>query len=1384
MTLGTKTWLIAGTAMLGLVGALMVVSSVLAVPGGGHPLLIVVGLLAGVALALLPALVLQRAILRRVRGMGARIADVALRADTSIRVDVEAQDELGDLAGGINAMLDALDRARRQRDEMDERFRAVVEQASEGILLVDPDTTRIIESNEAFQHLVERDARELRGSTLEELLQDPRREIPAMVERLVAGAPPETRELPFRGLDGALVDLEVAANVVTYAGRRVVCALVRDISEERRSREVVRRREAILEAVSYAAERLLQEGEASLPDVLGRLGAATRSSRVYVFENHLKEGVLLTSQRYEWVAPGIEPQLDNPALRSLSLERSGMGRWERILSAGGTVHGLVREFPPGEQAVLAPQGIRSVLAVPMFVGDRFWGFIGFDDCLREREWSPAEVDGLRAAAGILGAAIQRERVERAQAEADARYRALVEQVPAIVYTAEFGDDGVWRYVSPQIERMLGFSSEEWTIDPELWDRQIHPDDRERVIREEQRSEATGEPLSSEYRMFARDGTLRWFRDEATVRRDGYGQPLLQGVMYDITDRAEAEERLRRHNEYLRALHDTALALMDRLDASDLLETIVRRAAALAGTEHGWLYVLEADAEHMEFRIGIGALAPSVGRRIRKGEGVSGLVWETGERVVVEDYDAWERRLPGFPEGLSGMAGVPLKSGGEVVGVIGLAHLEERRRFAPEEVDLLSGLAELASIALDNARLYEATRHEQDRARTLSDAALEGIVIVEEGRIVEANRAFSRMFSRPSDDLVGLPVEELVAEGSRDHLRERLRAPSPDPVELEGKRRDGIRLVLEVQTRAMSLMGRPVRVAAVRDVTERKRAEEEVRLLHAITLAMAEAEDPDAALEVAVREVCRATGWDLGEAWTPFPDGDSLVCSRASYLRDPALQPFRAHSERLTLRRGEGLPGRAWASRTPVWVEDISTLPDLPRGPVAEQVGLRGAAAFPVLAGREVVAVLGFFLVEPHPEDTRLVKTVSAVAAQLGSLVRRKRAEEAVRAAEEKYRGIFEEAAEGIFRMTPDGRYESVNPALAAMLGYDAPAEMLAEGLEASSVHADPERLAVWRRRLERRGRLREFEYEARRRDGRTIWVSENARVILDQEGEPLAIEGTMLDLTQRRRAEESLRQAYEREREVAERLRAVDEMKNAFLAAVSHELRTPVANILGFSLTLVREDLELPTEDVREMLERTAVNARKLERLLSDLLDLDRMTRGILEPRRRAVDVGALARGVAEEAEMRGRPVTVKAGSARAYVDAPKVERILENLLANAAKYTPPGTHVWVRVRGDERGVLLIVEDDGPGVPEGQRTLIFEPFRQGDGTPPHAPGTGVGLSLVARFAELHGGRAWVEGRRGGGASFRVFLPAVSPEEQGEGSDQDPREELLGEAASS
>jgi signal transduction histidine kinase len=242
-------------------------------------------------------------------------------------------------------------------------------------------------------------------------------------------------------------------------------------------------------------------------------------------------------------------------------------------------------------------------------------------------------------------------------------------------------------------------------------------------------------------------------------------------------------------------------------------------------------------------------------------------------------------------------------------------------------------------------------------------------------------------------------------------------------------------------------------------------------------------------------------------------------------------------------------------------------------------------------------------------------------------------------------------------------------------------------------------------------------------------------------------------VTELARQEQEVKDALRREQAAADRLRATDAMKDTFLRAVSHDLRTPLTAMLGVAVTLERTKLNLPREQALDLVRMLVEKTQKLERLLKDLLDLNRLEEGVLEPNRSMTDVRELChRVVAEVDQLAGWPIDIEAEPIMAFIDGPKVERIIENLLLNTTRHTPPGTRVWVRALARGADLELIVEDAGPGEPAP--------------TPAHARGVGIGLSLVARFAQLHGGHAWVDERWGGGAAFHVLLPDTVTYEHG------------------
>jgi PAS domain S-box-containing protein len=401
------------------------------------------------------------------------------------------------------------------------------------------------------------------------------------------------------------------------------------------------------------------------------------------------------------------------------------------------------------------------------------------------------------------------------------------------------------------------------------------------------------------------------------------------------------------------------------------------------------------------------------------------------------------------------------------------------------------------------------------------------------------------------------------------------------------------------------------------------------------------------------------------------------------------------------------------------------------------------AAFAVTGAVHGTALVG------HGSATEIVQILEALTAGvavslliLGAvLAERSEAQRQLVAAHASLAEAQEVAHLGSWEWEIDSNRVTWSDELYRLWGLEPQSVVLTYERYLDSVHpADRERVRTIVEHVVESAAPFDFEHRIVLPDDSVRWIHASGRVIPDESGMPVRMVGVGQDITERKR---------------------VDDLRDSILSAVSHELRTPLTSIIGFSITLKDKGASLaqPTKD--EMVGHLAHQASKLDDLLSDLLDLDRLRHGFMRPNLRPTDVQELAARVASDMHSNTHAIDVDGSKVIADVDAPKVERIIENLLANAVNHTPPGTTISVSVEPHDSGVLIAVDDDGPGVADEQREAIFGIFNRG--TPSdRVPGTGIGLSLVAQFTALHGGSAWVEESASGGASFRVFLPGRRP----------------------
>jgi len=344
-----------------------------------------------------------------------------------------------------------------------------------------------------------------------------------------------------------------------------------------------------------------------------------------------------------------------------------------------------------------------------------------------------------------------------------------------------------------------------------------------------------------------------------------------------------------------------------------------------------------------------------------------------------------------------------------------------------------------------------------------------------------------------------------------------------------------------------------KVALETQIAERKRAEQEVRLLQTLTLAASEAEDLHSALEVVLRKVCESTGWMLGQAWMPNETG-RVECVPTWHGESKGLERFRKTSLDMTFSPGTGLPGRVWQSKQAVWIKDVSLERNFPRAGVATEAGLKAGLGIPVMAGDELIAVLEFFVSEPRKEDEHLIGIVSSAATQLGSMIQRKRAEQALRRSENQLRAIIDAEPECVKVVRADGTLVQMNAAGLAMIEASRPEQVIGKPIMQLMA---PEYREAYRAFIGNilRGNKGMMEFEITGLKGTHRWMETHAVPLAgEQGGQPLVLSITR-DITQRKQTERRLRQLahFDSLTDLPNRVQFIERLEQAMAEADRHE---------------------------------------------------------------------------------------------------------------------------------------------------------------------------------------------------------------------------------------
>ncbi len=401
-----------------------------------------------------------------------------------------------------------------------------------------------------------------------------------------------------------------------------------------------------------------------------------------------------------------------------------------------------------------------------------------------------------------------------------------------------------------------------------------------------------------------------------------------------------------------------------------------------------------------------------------------------------------------------------------------------------------------------------------------------------------------------------------------------------------------------------------------------------------------------------------------------------------------------------------------------------------------------------------------------PEHSGVLKLIGR---QAGVSIENARLYAAVEESETKYRNIFENALEGIFQVTPDGRFTGLNPAMYNILGYELTDEVfLAANNIEQNIYVDPEDRKRIRRILLDKGKVVGFETRVIRKDGEQIWVLVSIRSVYDRFGRVIYFEGGMVDITGLKRAEKA-----EIQRETAE---AASRAKSDFLAGMSHEIRTPMNGVIAMTEILMETDL---SDEQLGYAETIHTSAMSLLGIIGDILDFSKIEAGKVDLNPEPFDLARLVEDICHllgaHAGEKGVDLIIRYDPKAPEIvlgDSLRIRQVLTNLVGNAVKFTEKG-YVFVDVRLESRtkqeaAFRFRVEDTGIGISEGAQSRIFKKFAQADADISYRfGGTGLGLAISSTLVSMMGGSIELESREGSGSIFHFTLELPLTELSGE-----------------
>lgn len=669
------------------------------------------------------------------------------------------------------------------------RLRSLFEKAHDGIIIID-EQKHIIEINKV--------AIRISGYTQNELLKKEYQDIlPDLDLHTIRDEETKSHvvETFILNQNKDHIPVEISYSSYSLQNEQFIMLVFRDISERIRNREILERRNQILEAVGVVAEQLLSSDQIdkAINESLKHIGEATSADRCYIFKNVLNpQNELCMSQKYEWAHETVAPQLNNDLLQNMPY-----AVYDDIytdLSQNKIYHKIARDFNEAEKAILVGQDIQSLVLVPISVDNTWWGFIGLDDCHKEKEWAPAEIEALKVVAGTIGAAIQNFNARINIQKTEDKYRLLVESINDGIVISQNGE---FIFYNNRFAEILGYEPEELQ---NINYRKIYSRRGLEILMERFEKRQLGEKVPDRYETYFLKKDGKEIDVEVNVSIIEYEEnPASFAVIRDITEQKKAINEILKLS---RALEQSSSSIIIT-DINSDIEYVNPRFTEVTG--YSKEDVLGKKMSYLKSGVNPEDTYQEMWKTIIRGENWYGelhnrrkdgtLFWEKVSISPIRDND------------------------GQITHYVAIRDDITVQKQKEEEL-----------------------RESEEKLRAITDSASDGIVMVDhKARIVFWNPSAEKIFGYTADEILGKNFFHAVVPQKYKETFDTQSFNGKFPDEMLGSgfeinitRKDHKEIPIEASFSSVRLRGHWNTIAIIRDISERKQAEQEINLLaHAI-----------------------------------------------------------------------------------------------------------------------------------------------------------------------------------------------------------------------------------------------------------------------------------------------------------------------------------------------------------------------------------------------------------------------------------------------------------------------------------------------------------------------------------------------------------------------